>query len=223
MKKLKSLLFFICFSIVVAGACFIAQSCCGKWGEKGGGMLCAEAKAKRKDALKAYKKLLAGNKVTIDGCTHEIPNGTKFTVNDVTGDGIPELFLDTDFNLSESIVGIVYTYYNEKLKYISKSDHGKITVYRKGTIFLKEHLNRGYLTEEWAQIVQGKEKIVAKLTDDSGGNPDDAIGIQYYVKGEKTTEKRYQKFIKKLTKNSKSISDSDWHILTAANISKYLK
>ena len=109
-----------------------------------------------------------------------MPKSTKFVVKDTTGDGVHEPIIDTDYNISSAIVDITYTYYKGKVTLASVSNHGKMTVYKKGTVSFKAYLNRGCLIQNWFKIVKGKDKIPVLLLSNRG-QTDHATGYPAYI------------------------------------------
>ena len=160
-----------------------------------------EAKSNKSAEIKAYQKILCEMKVTVNTYEYELPQNSKYLIKDTTGDKIPELIIATNYEMGESVVDMVYTYYNNKVKLVSYSDHGGVIVFEKGVLMGKNHTNMGYYQETYFKIVKGKEKIVAYCTDDSASGNENAAGEQYYLNDKKVSKSKFSKFGKPENKN----------------------
>lgn len=183
----------------------------------------ASTKVTKKAALKAYKKMLGKNSISIEDVGDcNLNEDISFAVKDLNHDGIPELIIDTETVYGMSCMDVVYTYYKGKISFVTKTNHGYAESYSKGTVFATGQMNHGYGTLSIYSIQKGKAKEMAYYIDDTASGADEIEGIVYYVADKKTTKKKYNAYVKKLTKGTKS-SSIKCHPLTKANIKKYVK
>lgn len=174
-----------------------------------------QAAGKKAKAMKAYKKELKRIEAK------ESTSNREFAIYDVNHDGMPELV--TNF-CKDSVLGALYTFTGKKVTEVSivHLGHGGFCFYRKGKVFQTSGENFGHYGELYHSILKGKSKELASFTDDSGSLSKNAVGPEYKIGSKKVSKKKYNAYVKKLTKNSK-IVNLKYHKLTKANINKYCK
>ncbi len=161
-----------------------------------------QAESKAAKAKKEYKKIL-----------RSAGSSAEFWCYDINHDGVLELLLND---------GATRLYYYGKNK-IKKSNFSyAFACYKKGGVFCSYSASSGYETERYYIISNGKVKVIASKTDDSGTGSASAEGPQYYIAGKKVSEDKFNSYIKAKTRNSKTI-EPKWHTATKANINRYVK
>lgn len=126
-------------------------------------------------------------------------------------DGIPELFLRTESGQE------VYTYHNGKIVFMESFMAGHMLQYfDKGNILRSGRLSYGTLYEGIYQLFKTKLKGVASCsTDEEGENG------EYSVKQKKVSKKKYDAYVKQISKKSK-YHDVEYHSISQENLKKYL-
>lgn len=162
----------------------------------------AQAASKKATALKVYKKKLK-----------DCGSGDGFFVYDLNHDGVPELVLRKNY-----MDPVVYTYYKNKIVDAgSFTGSDMLVYYAKGSVFASGRLLFGTFYESFYKISKGKIKAVAgKSESENDAKPSCRIS------GKEVTEKKYNAYINKLTKKSKS-KGWEYYPVNAKNIKKYLK
>lgn len=167
----------------------------------------AQAATKKTMALKKYKSALKKKKIPVSGGdNYKLYKDTEFGIVDLNHDGVPELIVNYEH---------IYTYYNGKITEVLLCSQG-ITAYKKGSVFMSESMHAGNGHFNFYSIVKGHGKMVAN----------EALlesGEHYcYIGNKEVSKKKYNKYIKKLTKKSETI-EIPMYSLTNRNINKYVK
>lgn len=163
-----------------------------------------QSATKADKAKKEYKKIL-----------NSMSNSVGFWCYDINHDGVLELLLDED-----GVTSQLYYYYKNKIKKASVSSY--FACYKKGGVFCCFSMRYGYESEGYNIISNGKVKMMASMIDDSGADSVSIKGPQYYIGKKKVSKSKFNSYIKRKTKNSKTIQPK-WHKVTKTNINKYLK
>lgn len=180
-----------------------------------------QAAGKKAEAINAYKSFLNQNKISVgDRGKCKLKKDIQFGIEDLNHDGVPELILNTESEFGESCIDVVYTYYNEEVSFVTYSNYGNVISYKRGSIFETDHVNRGNGYIAVYNIEDGTGEEIAHITDDT--NDLGIEGVVYYIGEKRVSRKKYHKYIKKLTKNSK-YSNIEMYSLTKHNINQYLK
>lgn len=170
---------------------------------------CASSK---KSALKAYGNALMNGELTVS-------DDTTFSVEDINHDGTPELIL---FSTNSGLKRL-YTYYKGEIKsIISYSSSCYTKYYKKGCVFaVYRYYGEGRDQEDVThyKIIKGKIKQTAYYYDDiSTGTITPTI--KYEIKDKEVSKKKYEAYVKKLTKGSKE-KKLEFHPIDDSNIEKY--
>ncbi|BBF42481.1 hypothetical protein lbkm_1163 [Lachnospiraceae bacterium KM106-2] len=201
----------------------------------------ASAKTQNRNALKAYKKLLA--KKTFNWTTNGSADSANQTANysffcvDLNKDKVKELVLINDESYYAAGYLRVYTFKNNKVKLVYTSGNDVAFYPNKGLI-VEQGQHTGYYWENYVKFEKnGKVKTVANRggTDNkeyvpSGNkvqqiNKSGAYPIYYYlyeINGSKTSYSKYKSKVKSLKKGAKACKQKS-HKNTASNRSKYIK
>ncbi len=182
-----------------------------------------QAAGKKKDALKAYKKMLSKSQIEWDKKSEmHLSSAYKFIIKDIDGNKVPELILNCDAATATEGYERIYTYSNGAVKELLVASYGYFRIYPKKHVVTIGMARSGTYFDGWYKISKGKVKLVAyREGKDSFTNGNYKIFYyEYEVNGKKATKKKYTKTIKKLkTKEMKK----NYIDNTKANRNKYLK
>lgn len=170
---------------------------------------------KAKQAIKAYQKFMGQEKIAWDA-NHILPQDAyRFILADVNADGIPEMILDTTYQVSH-VAGYksIYVFHNGE---IQKSDLGVDEVkgyYPKKGIVVTETVMNGIHTYYRKIYKDGKTRRL--------GYVGEGININKYIWEWESKEVGREIFSKKLNKavsNAKmvEVKPSDWYENTSKN------
>lgn len=165
-----------------------------------------KAASKKSKVLKAYASYLkkSGNE--------------EFTVADLNGDGIPELFTDS------TISDIPIIYKNNKTARLSELDWAWGLVYYPNRNYLMaERVGAFDDTTQYARLTKRGDLIwLASRVGDVQFGDERTVKYEYYVNGKKATKKKYNAYVKSLEKGAKELK-LEFHKNTSANRKKYLR
>lgn len=191
----------------------------------------SQAKVSRSHVVSMYKKLLLKKKISVKGIngennfTIQRNSDMTFTLVDVNKDGIPELYIgNTDSAAGLSMMCVLFYYSKEKIYALSGGHEGSFAKFAKGKVFLNSGSGMGDLWEKYYTFKNGRP---VKLADSLNHMdlPGEKAYRKYYIGKKKVKKKKYDSYIKKITKNSKSygLYDEKQYSLTDENLERYLK
>lgn len=194
----------------------------------------AEAASNKVKAKKAYSKFLANYKRNPEFREIAKNEFTKkdfsFALCDVSGDGIPELFLREI--CVEPYEYWIYTYHNGKVKKLKRMDYFMngvpYIIYPKTHIVCASEGDSYSADNIFYKISKGKIKVIARTKtnyEEVPGEMPIVRGKTYYIKGKKVSKSRYKKYVAKL-KKGKKISEENkklkFRVNNAKNRKKFL-
>lgn len=166
-----------------------------------------QAATKKTAALKKYRSALKKKKISVSGGdNYKLYKDSEFGIIDLNHDEVPELIINYED---------IYTYYNGKITEVLYNSLG-INAYEKGSVFMSESMHSGNGHFIFYKIVKGHEKMVARESLLESGE------YYCYIGNKEVSKKKYNKYIEKLTKKSKTVEIS-MHSLTNNNINKYVR
>lgn len=191
----------------------------------------SQAKVSRRHVVSMYKKLLMKKKISIKeingehNSTIQRNSDMTFMLVDVNKDGIPELYLGNTDSVAGLSMMCVLFYYSKGKVYALRGGHaGDFLKFSKGKVFLNSCSGMGAIWEEYYTF---KNDRPVKLADsmDFIGAPGEKAYKKYCIGKKKVKKKKYDSYIKKITKNSKSyaLSNAKKYSLTDENLETYLK
>lgn len=188
----------------------------------------AQAKSsgsKSAKAKKAYRSFLSGTGFTwgyssrMDEAAN--PSTYRFALADINGDRVPELFVENMSTYYAAGYARVYSYQKGKVKLALTFSAPPERIYTRGHVLYYRDQHTGSYWGRYFKLSKGELKYKAGWsgTDMPSGK---FHYSGYTVNGKSVSRAKYNKYVKKLLKNSKKSVTFDYHQNTSGNRARYL-
>lgn len=176
----------------------------------------SRSKISAKIIAKAYKDFIIRGKWKKEVVGLEL----KFAMIDINNDGYKEIYLTGD----DGYHGEVYAYLGGKVTHIDSGFAGTYEYYKKANLIYNSSAHTGYYPESYSRFSNGYmiELANAEGYDFFDNNGNYSIRYKYYIKGKRTTKRKYNAYVKKLKKGKKK-AKIILHENTVKNRQKYIK